>query len=200
MTDTLSLDRLITDLAAAFKAVDASAPQGRSTTRTYKPGIGPLPEADAIKRALDHLKQTDLDTYATATPAPYPGSRQLCDIVITGQWAIEAKLIRPFGDNGAPAEHWSENILHPYPGNTSSLGDAYKLLESNFPERKAIIVFGYEHSPPRIPLEPAVRSFETIATQVLDLSLGLRREAHFTDLIHPYHQQGTVYGRELLKS
>lgn len=50
-----------------------------------------------------------------------------CDIVIPGFWAIEFKLIRPYGDNGKIAEHCSENALHPYPGIISSIGDYLKL-------------------------------------------------------------------------
>jgi hypothetical protein len=71
--------------------------------------------------------------------------------VIPGAWAVEVKLARPFGDNGKPAERWSENLLYPYKGNTSSLGDCLKLLESEFTERKAILIIGYEHTPPKIP-------------------------------------------------
>src|SRR6266702_123142 len=82
-------------------------------------------------------------------------------------FAWHFKIIRPFGDNGLPAEHWSENILHPYPGNTSSLGDCMKLLQSGLPERKGIIVFGYEHAQAVVPLDPAIRSFELLAAQIV---------------------------------
>ncbi len=121
--------------------------------------------------------------------------RQQCDLVILGEWAIEFKLLRPFGDNGAEAEHWSENALHPYPGNVSSIGDAIKLIESGFPERKAIvIIFGYEHSVPLIDITVAIDSFEAIAKQVLGIELGERQSAQFDTLIHPVHQQGKVFG------
>lgn len=196
----LPLHRIVNDFAGAFKAVDQMKPQGRSRTRVYQPGIGPLAEAEAIRLAVDYLKERGDAIYLDAGPAPYPGSRQLCDLVIPGHWAIEFKLIRPYGDNGREAEHWSENILHPYPGNTSALGDCLKLLESRFVERKAVIVLGYEHTPPQLPLEPAVRAFEAIATQVLSLPLGDRQSAKFIDLVHPHHQQGTVYAWPLISS
>jgi hypothetical protein len=112
--------------------------------------------------------------------------------------AIEFKLIRPFGDNGVEAEHWSDNILHPYPGNTSSIGDCIKFAPSTFTERKTVIVFGYEHTPSIIDLTVAVGAFELIARDIagsaFEFSLSERHSACFADLIHPYHQQGKVYG------
>jgi hypothetical protein len=153
----MSLSEVVSDFADAFKAVDETRPQGSSRTRTYRPGIGPLTEADAVNRALEHLKVgTRTSYYLDASPKRYPSSRQQCDLVIPNEWAIEFKLLRPFGDNGAEAEHWSENALHPYPGNVSSIGDSIKLIESGFPERKAIVIFGYEHSPPLINITIAI--------------------------------------------
>jgi hypothetical protein len=95
----VELPEIIADLASALKAVDASAPIGRSKTREYRPGIGPLTEAGALAAAIDHLKQLKPAQYSAAGP------KKLCDLVIGDDWAIEAKLIRPFGDNGAAAEH-----------------------------------------------------------------------------------------------
>lgn len=197
----LPLNVVVADFAAAFKAVDETRPQGSSRSRTYRPGIGPLAEAEAIQRALEKLR-TDIQPrrYEKAVPRTYPGSRQKCDLVIPGEWAIEFKLIRPFGDNGEEAEHWSENILHPYPGNVSSIGDALKLLASGFSERKAIIVFGYEHTPPKTDLTVAIAAFEQITREVVGLKLGPRHAAEFSPLIHPVHQQGKVFGWEVLSS
>jgi len=195
----MSLNDMVSDFADAFKAVDDTHPQGSSRTRTYRPGIGPLTEADAVNRALQHLKEGTRSTYyVDASPKRYPNSRQQCDLVIPGEWAIEFKLLRPFGDNGAEAEHWSENALHPYPGNVSSIGDSFKLVESGFPERKAIVIFGYEHSPPLIDTTVAIESFEAIAKQVVGIELGERHSAKFGPLIHPVHQQGKVFGWEVL--
>ncbi len=195
---TIGLDKIVHDFAAAFKAVDTTAPQGSSKSRIYQPGIGPLPEADAITRALAHLRQVDPITYGSASPQPYPAKRQACDLVIPGHWALEFKLLRPYGDNGVEAEHWSENVLHPYPGNTSSISDCLKLIQSGFKERKGIIVFGYEHTPPLIDLTIAINAFEVIARQVVGIYLSNRIVAELNGLIHPYHQQGKVFGWELL--
>jgi hypothetical protein len=136
--------------------------------------------------------------YQNASPKQYPYSRQQCDLVIPGQWAIEFKLLRPFGDNGKVAEHWSENVLHPYPGNVSSIGDCIKLLKSGFSERKAVIVFGYEHSRPQIDITAAIESFEVVTERVVGIELSERYQREFGPLIHPVHKQGKVFAWEIL--
>lgn len=200
MSTMLSLDQVVNDFADAFVAVDGARPQGTSKTRTYRPGIGPLTEADAVGRALRQLQgELQRYDYRDASPKQYPHSRQQCDLVVPGEWAIEFKLLRPFGDNGKEAEHWSENVLHPYAGNVSSIGDCIKLIGSGFSERKAIIVFGYEHSPPQIDITVAIESFEVVAKQVVvGVGLSERRSTSFGPLIHPVHQQGRVFGWEVL--
>ena len=89
-------------------------------------------------------------------------------------------------------------MLHPYPGNASSIGDSVKLIESGFPERKAVVILGYEHSPSLIDITTAIESFETIATQVVGIELGARQSATFGPSIHPVHQQGKVFGWQVL--
>ena len=168
----LELANAVSDFAAAFKAIDSSAPQGRFRDRVYRPGIGPLTEEEAVRRAVRHLQQIRPEVYSSAAPRNYPNDRLKCDLVIQGEWALEFKRIQPFGDNGKEAEHWSENILHPYPGSTSSIGDCIKLLMSQFAERRAVVVFGYEHDPPQINLDIAVNAFEVIVTQVLGIRLA----------------------------
>jgi hypothetical protein len=91
-------------------------------------------------------------------------------------------------------------VLHPYPGNVSSVGDCIKLIESGFSERKAIVVFGYEHSPPQIDLTTAIESFEIVAKDIIGIDLSERYSAEFGPLVHPVHQQGRVFGWEVLGS
>jgi hypothetical protein len=190
----VELRQVVCDFADAFKAIDSR----HLIHKGFQPGIGPFGEPDGVKLALAYLQQVRPEVYGSAQSKQYPGGRQSCDLVIDDQWAIEYKLIRPFGDNGRPAEHWSENVLHPYEGNTSAIGDCFKLARSGFQERKAIVVYGFEHAPPQVPLEPAVRSFEVIAEKVAGIRLGARESASFDGLVHPVHQQGKVYGWELL--
>ena len=111
---------------------------------------------------------------------------------------MEFKIARPFGDNGKEAENWSVNLLHPYEGNVSVIGDCMKLQRLNGPELKAVVVVGYEHTPPRIPLSPLFDAFACVATQVLNLKLGQRVEVLKSGLRHPVHQQVTVVAWEVL--
>src|SRR3954469_8524988 len=93
------------------------------------------------------------------------------DLLISGQWVLEIKLARPFGDNGRLAENWSVNLLHPYEGNISLLGDCMKLQSLTCQERKGAVAIGYEHDPPQVALEPLWRSFELLATEVMNVRL-----------------------------
>ena len=183
----MELAELVSDFADALAAVDNQ----RSVHKEFQPGIGPFGEADAVRTALVWLRQAKPEQYGLAA------TKRLPDLLIPGQWAVELKVVRPFGDNGRPAEHWSENVLHPYPGNTSSLGDCMKLLSSGLTERKAILIFGYEHSPAQITLEPAIRGFELLARELLSLNLSQREQASRQGLVHPVHQQLSVYGYQV---
>jgi hypothetical protein len=192
----MELSNLIADFASALAEVDATNPVGSSGR--FKPGCGPLTESEVTTLILRRLRERNA-AYRRAAPTRYSNGRAEYDFVLPGEWAVEVKLARPFGDNGKPAERWSENLLYPYAGNTSSLGDCLKLLSSNFPERKAVLVIGYEHTPPVIPLEPAIRGFELLAAEVLRLKLSSREQVTVTGLVHPCHQQATIYGWEVLR-
>jgi hypothetical protein len=183
-----SLERIVECFGRALRAIDRS---GQSHKR-FQAGIGPYGEADAIRLAIREMRNDCPQLFSKAVVKRVP------DMLITGEWAIEFKIIRPFGDNGKPAEHWSENILHPYPGNTSSLGDCLKLLASNLRERKAVIVFGFEHECAETSLDPAVKSFELIAKHVLGIVLSHRIERRISRLRHPVHQVLRVFAWEVL--
>jgi hypothetical protein len=193
-----SLADLVSDFAEVLKVADEGRPLGKA--RKFKPGIGPLTESELTNLVIEEFKKRKQPAYSSCGSRRYPGSRATCDLVLPDLWALEIKLARPFGDNGKPAERWSENLLYPYAGNTSCIGDCIKLSNSEFRERKAVVVVGYEHSPPQILLEPAIRSFELIATSVCHLSLSPREHALITELVHPVHQQAHVYAWEVLRS
>ena len=193
---TIEISDLVSDFARAIAAVNARHPVGEA--KRFKPGVGPLTETELTEAILGELKETEATMYSSCGSRSYPGSRNTCDVVVPGHWAIELKLARPFGDNGKPAERWSENLLYPYTGNTSSLGDCLKLLRSGFTERKAVMVVGYEHVPAKIDLEPGIRSFELIASEVLSIRLGPRFQATVEGLVHPFHQRAYVFGWEVL--
>jgi hypothetical protein len=73
------------------------------------------------------------------------------------------------GHNGREAENWSVNMLHPYPGNVSLIGDAIKLLKLDSFPWKGLFIIGFEHAPARISLDPLISAFELIAKQVIRL-------------------------------
>jgi len=184
-----SLETIVDSFGQALAAVDRD---GRPHKR-FRAGIGPYGEADAVRLAVSYMRAEFPAHFSEAVVKRSP------DMLIPGKWAVEFKIIRPYGDNDKPAEHWSENILHPYPGNTSSLGDCLKLLASKLQERKAVIVFGYEHSPAQISLEPAVKSFELIAEKILGIKLSSRIERRIESLIHPVHQVLRIFAWEILR-
>lgn len=112
----LLLDQLVSDIADGCVAVDKSG----IPFRTFNKGVGPYGEPQLVKLLANYLN--DLPSYAGNAK-----SKRSPDLLILGNWALEFKIVRPFGDNGLEAENWSVNLLHPYPGNTSLFGDCLKL-------------------------------------------------------------------------
>ena len=183
----LSLEQLVHDVADALAAADRTG----ASHKTFQPGIGPFGEAEAVRAVVAHLKATNPAIYGASVIKRTP------DLLVPGQWAVELKIVRPYGDNGKPAEHWSQNVLHPYEGNTSSIGDCLKLLGTQLSERKAVLVIGYEHAPALVSVEPTLRSFELIAREVMRIDLSPRVETLRKGLIHCVRQQLRAYGYQV---
>jgi hypothetical protein len=181
------MKQLVNHIAEGLKWIDSSG----VPFRNYQPGVGPYGEPQVVKKIIEYIREEYPDYYANTKTKRVP------DVLIPNKWALEFKIVRPFGDNGKEAEHWSQNLIHPYEGNVGSVGDAIKLLKSDFDERKGIIVIAYEHMPPIIKVEVLVECFEFIARNIVNIPLGNRNSAKIMDLIHPVHQQCTVYGWEL---
>jgi hypothetical protein len=118
-------------------------------------------------------------------------------MAIHGEWAIEFKIVRPFGDNGREAENWSVNMLHPYEGNVSLIGDAIKLSKLGGYSHKGLFVIGFEHSPAKIDLDPLVASIEAIAKNVMGIGISRRIEERRDSLVHSEHQVLRCFGWEL---
>jgi hypothetical protein len=87
-------------------------------------------------------------------------------------------------------------LLHPYAGNVSVIGDCFKMAA--YAERRAVLVVGYEHSPPQIDLSPLLKSFEAIAESVCGIRLSPRVEVFSQELTHAVHQQLRVAAWEVL--
>jgi hypothetical protein len=194
---SLSLEEVVEDFTSALKAVDEQKPVEGS----YDPGIGPHPEDKTVELILDRLRRSQPQSYGNASPQTYPGSGRECDLVIPGQWAIEVKLARPYRDNGDVSPYWVKKVLSPYPddypGSRSAVGDCLKLAGSDFEERTALVVIGYEHDPPKIEVGTAVDSLELITEEVQDVRLGPRQEKTAKNLVHEIFEQSTIYGWEI---
>lgn len=190
------LDWCVELIGSALRSIDSSGTPYRSTKppfREYAPGVGPYSETVLCQRIAEYLRVNHASTCNEACTRRFP------DLLLPGRWAIELKLARPFGDNGKEAEHWSQNLLHPYPGNTSSLSDAMKLLRYEGMERSAVVVVGYEHQEVKVSLDPLIASFEAIAQGVLALPLGPRVSTVVRPLRHQYHQVARIWAWEVVR-
>ena len=171
----MELRELVASVADALKDIDSQYP----VHRNYRPGIGPYGEPQLVKQVADRLTKAGIGARTTGTPS---------DMDVDGIWAVEFKLARPFGDNGKQAEHWSENLLHPYAGSTSLIGDALKLMQMDRYTKKCVFTIGYEHDPVQIDLTRLIDSFELLSTAILNIPLGPRVEERRGGLVHPVHQ------------
>jgi hypothetical protein len=179
----MELSSVVEDVADTLKRIDSS----KLTFKTFQAGVGPYGEPQLTKLIAQELSK--LPRYSEGVT-----SKRTPDLLIAEGWAIEIKIVRPFGDNGKPAENWSVNLLHPYSGNASLLGDCLKLAAFQCIEQKAVLAITYEHDPPQVDLEVLFRAFELIARDVLSIQLGERQSALRSQLIHPVHQRLAVYG------
>lgn len=144
----MDLETVINDIADVLKGIDSSLVRFKSSRPPFKefqPGVGPCPEPQLVKLIAERLNRI-LRYGACAKTMRSP------DLMLAGHWALEIKLARPFRDNGKLAENWSVNLLHPYPGNISLLGDCLKLREMTCPERKASLRSATNMIQPRFPL------------------------------------------------
>jgi hypothetical protein len=170
-------------VADVLKQFDSEMP----VHKAFSPGIGPFGEPQLVREIARRLTRRGIAARTRRTP----------DLDVQQEWAVECKIVRPFGDNGKEAENWSANLLHPYPGNVSLIGDAIKLSELDDGRHKGLLVIGYEHNPPRISLDPLLHSFELICAQVMNIVLAARVEEKRRNLVHPEHQVLRCVGWEL---
>jgi len=183
----MDLEEVVSDVVEALVRIDRSG----EPFRTFQPGVGPYGEPQLVNRIANHLNEL----------LKYDGTvrtKRTPDLLIPNKWAIEFKITRPYGDNGKEAENWSVNLLHPYPGNVSAIGDCHKLAKLQGRERRAVTVIGYEHVPAKIDLTPLVESFEVIAKYVACIKLSSRIETRRQDLVHPVHQSMRIFAWEVL--
>jgi hypothetical protein len=192
----MELSDFVRDFANALKLVDGRRPQFTSRSgRVYQPGIGPHSEERAVDLIIEEMKTTNPERYSPLKcRAAYPGSRQTCDIVFPGEWMIEVKMARFYGDNNKPDDTGIKDVLSPFDTDRSAVADCAKLIATTGPERKAILIYGFDA--PQRPVEVIIDAFEVLACRLV--KLGPRWMAGFTDLVHPVHRQGAVYGWEVM--
>jgi len=181
------LRTVVSDIADSLVKIDSSG----IPFRKFKQGVGPYGEPQLLREISQILNSENNYREQVET-------RRTPDLLIKGSWALEFKIVRPFGDNGKEAEDWSVNLIHPYEGNVSTLGDCIKLLRLHVPEKKAVVVIGYEHDPPKIDVEPLIESFELLAEKIMKIKIGPRETENRKNLVHPVHQQLTVFAWEVL--
>ena len=182
MKNDMRLPTIVSDVADYLKEFDATRP----CHKLFKPGIGPFGEPQLVREISRGLTTKGYICRTRRTPDLEIGKNE---------WAIEFKIVRPYGDNGKEAENWSVNLLHPYEGNTSAIGDALKLRKLDQYTGKAIFIVGFQHEPEnqqeldkKITLDPLIQAFEKIASDVIQLNLSHRFEEIRPGLVHPYHQ------------
>lgn len=202
MQGALEISELVGDVAEAVKRIDTRRPQAANarTGVLYQPGIGPHPETQTVALIVSELAALAPERYQSQlfTGISYPQSQQKCDLCIGAapdwDWAIEIKMLRLMGDNGKPNDNMLMHILSPYPRDRSALTDCLKLLESGLPGRKAVVIYGFDY--PGLPMEPAIDAFEQLAARWV--LLGPRHVGSYTELVHPVHVSGRVFGWEIL--
>jgi hypothetical protein len=183
----MELDEIVSDIGAGLVCVDRCG----ESFRSFQPGVGPYGEPQLVRRIATYLN--GLPKYNSLVR-----TKREPDLLIPNEWALEFKIARPYGDNGREAENWSVNLLHPYPGNVSCVGDCFKLLGLSGPERKAVVVIGYEHIPTKISLTPLVEAFEVVAQRIARIELSARVETRIDNLIHLVHQSARIFAWQVI--
>ncbi len=114
----MELNEVLLDVADSLVRID----QCGKCFRRFRPGVGPYGEPQLVK--LVAVELNSLPKYAKSVK-----TKRTPDLLIPSEWAIEIKITRPNGDNGKEAENWAVNLLHPYRGNVSTIGDCFKLMD-----------------------------------------------------------------------
>ena len=193
------------DFAASIKNIDSRSPRATSSRsgKTYQAGIGPHSETAVVALVSEELATVNPERYQSRVclGVSYPGKhRQKCDLCFgvrpQWEWSVEVKLLRMMGDNGKPNDNMISHILSPYPVFRSALTDCSKLATASLAGRKAILIYGFDYQ--QFPMNDVIDSFELLAKARVRLSE--RYWAPFSDLVHPIHRAGQVFGWEILSS
>lgn len=191
----LLLDMFVADFARGRKAADALRLSVHGGSRVYQAGTGPRREPDGrggAHRGPD-AATCPRKSASLLTQVRYPHSPQTCDEYWNGEdgpWAIEVKMIRFRHDNGKLADLSIQDILSPFSGDHSALSDCLKLVRGGFPARTALVIYAFEDQ--ERPVDCLIEAFEYLAAHYV--VLGARDEVRMSNLIHPVHAAGRVFG------
>jgi hypothetical protein len=197
----VTLPEFVADFARGIELADMRGPVAINarTKIAFRAGIGPHSENETVRLVLNELSAIKSEVYENCQIAvPYPENpRRKCDLCLgnppSWTWAIEAKMLRLYGDNGNLNDNMLMHVLSPYPEHRSALTDCQKLIYSGLTGRKAIVIYAFESA--QFPTDPAIKAFELLASDVVRLSK--RATACFRGLMHPVHQSGVVVGWEI---
>ena len=172
----MTLSEIVNAVANISKDLDSERPTDQ---KKFQPGIGPFREVQLVREIAKRL--TDCGVSGQSVVA---GIQRTPDMSVQfdqsvsddKDWALEFKIIRPFGDNGRIATNWSRRLLYPYQGNESLMGDALKLQSLDGYQHTGLVAICFEHNPPRLNLEPILASFELITRDLMNVRLGDRIE------------------------
>jgi hypothetical protein len=192
----MPLRNILENLAQGLLEFDLAEP----IYRNYNPGVGPHPEVEQIRSAINRVNNPGNPLYGAITEAPYPNTNAQCDLLIPEEYAIEFKLLRPLGDNGREnSTQWFSDVVCPLSGNRSAIGDCLKLINSGFAVRKAVVLIAYYPATDeeRFKINKTIDCFELIAREICDINLGNRIHVEFAPLVHTFHQVGELIGWEI---
>ena len=188
----IPLEQFIQDFANAVIAADHTRPQtvDPETGALSRPGIGPLPDAEALGLVAQELELAAPSTYGgpIALDVPYPDSPdRTCSLCIGAapNWtlAAEVRRLRYVGEDG----RLTGNILAHH---RAAVASCIRLAASPLGASKAVIIYGFDDR--QWPLDPAIDGFERLARAKVEL--GSRCEAKFDNLWHPVYARGRVFG------
>jgi hypothetical protein len=197
----VELSDFIHDFSMALKAADARNPRAENarSKELFQPRIAPHSEARTVQLVAAELAaMRPADYERIGIGVSYPESpRQKCDLCLgepkSWEWAIEVKMLRLLGDNGKINDNMLMHILSPYAEHRSALTDCAKLARTRLARRHAVLIYGFEREP--WPLEPALRAFEVLAADLVEL--GPRHQSRFDELVHQIHRARCVAGWEI---
>ena len=183
--------------AKSMQIVDSKAPQAvnaRKPDIKYSPGIGPFQEKKLIKLVTNEMKNQNQTYNTILLEERYPNlSKKKLDIFWSNEkvnYYIEAKAMRRLRNNGTPEEFIMVDLLSPYEGDGSVLGDIKKLKNSGFEGEKVILIYGYDYD--EWPLDIAIDCFEVLAERHF-CKFKEKYKSKFNNLIHPHHKRGEVF-------